>query len=71
MNVKLLGMERGIGFDKDRLADHLLHLLQPLGAWRLELFDDLWVDPQHDISAIQMLVHLPHLDVDVVSVRHG
>src|SRR6266550_4501563 len=31
----------------------------------------LWVDPQHDVSAVEMLLHLAHLDVDVVAYCDG
>src|SRR6266567_9022357 len=71
VDVELLGVEAGVGFDEDGFADHLFHLLEPAGAGGLELFDDLWVDPQHDVSAVEMLLHLAHLDVDVVAYCDG
>src|ERR1700731_4042995 len=71
VDVELLGVEARVGFDEDRLSDHLFHLLQPAGAGGLELLDDLGVDPQHDVAAVEMLLHLAHLDVDVVADGDG
>ncbi len=67
MDVELLGVQAGIALDEDGLADHLFHLLQPFRAGRLELLDDLGVDAQHDVAAVEVLLHLAHLDVDVVA----
>src|SRR5258705_9100719 len=71
VDVELLGVKAGVGFDEDGFADHLLHLLKPAGAGGLELFDDLWVDPQHDVAALEVTLHLAHLDVDVVAYGDG
>jgi len=71
MDVELLRVEGGIGLDEDRLADHLFHLLEPARARRLELLDDLGVDAEHDVATVEMLVHLAHLDVDVVADGDG
>ena len=65
------GWRVGSRLDEDGLADHLLHLLQPLAPERLELLDDLGVDAQHDIAAVEVLLHLAHLDVDVVADGDG
>ncbi len=70
MNVELLRVKARIGFDENRLANHLFHLLQPLRARRLQLFDDLGIDAQHHVAAVEMLLHLAHLDVDVVADSH-
>ena len=70
VDVELLRMKRRIGLNQDRLAYHLLHLLQPARRGALELLDDLRIDAQHHIATIQMLLHLAHLDVDVIADRH-
>src|SRR6266702_1594420 len=67
VDVELLGMQAWIALDENRLANHLFHLLQPLRPRCLQLFDDFGVDAQHDVSTVEMLVHLAHLDVDVVA----
>src|SRR5260370_23732764 len=71
VDVELLGVKGRIGLDQDGLADHLLHLLEPAGAGILERLDDLRMDAQHDVATAEMLVHLAHLDVDVVADGDG
>ena len=66
MDVELLRVEAWVGLDEDGFAAHLFHLLQPPGGG-FELLDDLRVDAQHDIAAVEMLMHLAHLDVDVIA----
>jgi len=70
VDIELFRMEAWIGFDEDRLADHLFHLLEPLRTWCLELFDDFWVYAKHDISAVKVLLHLTHLYVDIIADRN-
>ncbi len=53
------------------MPHHLFHLLQPFCAGGLELLDDFGMDAQHDVAAVEMLVHLAHLDVDVVADGDG
>src|ERR1700727_175800 len=71
VNVELLGMKSWIRLDEDRLADHLLHLLEPLCAGSLELLDDLGVDAEHHVATVEVFLHLAHLDVDVIADRDG
>src|SRR6266851_8150195 len=71
VDVELLGVEAGVGFDEDGFPDHLFHLLGSSGAGGLELFDDLGVDAQHDVAALEIALHLAHLDVDVVADGDG
>ena len=67
MDVELLRVKSRIRLDQNRLADHLLHLLEPLGARSLELLDHLRVDAEHYVATVEVLLHLAHLDVDVVA----
>ncbi len=62
------GWRLGSGFDEDGFADHLLHLLKPLGAGRFELLDDFRVDAEHNVAAVEVALHLAHLDIDVVCI---
>ena len=71
VDVELLRVEAGIALDEDGLADHLFHLLQPLGAWGLELLDDFGMHAQHDVAALEVALHLAHLDVDLVADGDG
>ena len=71
VNVELLRVESGIGLDEDRFADHLFHLLQPAAGGGLEGFDDIGMDAEHDIAAVEVALHLAHLDVDVVADCDG
>src|ERR1039458_4650524 len=67
VDVELLRVKGRVALDEDGLAHHLFHLLQPFCAGRLQLFDHLGMDAQHDVAAFEMLMHLAHLDVDVVA----
>ena len=67
MDVELFGMQTWIALDQNCLADHLLHLLQPLRTRSLQLLDHLWINAQHDIPPIQVPLHFSHLDIDVVA----
>src|SRR5262249_51890971 len=67
VNVELLGMQRWIALDDDRLAGHLFDFVQPASVIRLERLHDLRMHAQQHIVSLQVLLHLAHLDINLVA----
>src|ERR1700730_231554 len=69
VDIELLRMEGRIALDDDGFTAHLLQLVEPAGVSYLQRFDHLWMYPEQDILTLQMVLHLAHLDVDLVANR--
>src|SRR6267154_2663106 len=69
VDIELLRMEGRIALDDDGFSAHLLQLVEPAGISYLQRFDHLWMHAKQDILTLQVVLHLAHLDVDLVADR--
>ena len=67
MDVELFGVKGRVAFHDDSAANHLLEFAEPLSIVRLECLDDFRMDPEKNVTALKVLLHLAQLSVDLVA----